>query len=369
MNVKFTWPILAFASTAVAAAQQAAPSFDCAKARGRIEKMICADTQLSTLDRHAADLFAIAAAQAPADDDVKRAQRSWLRERDACRDLACLKSQYENRIDTLAAYTGRLPETTVRALCTRLATPEGRAELLNRRSGSESIDNGTTFRFEDRTYVYYSHAGSHAGSHDTGSGDAALAEPAHVSHVTPTNREVRLCEFETIVSSALVEGGSDVCTAVESGERIEPIELTPLAERRSAGRADTYMRRSGSVDIDNDGLDDHVVELSYENGVGRGCTFNYFELLAEDGRSLLTNSKRLPVRELQGLGAEGYRERNCGIIENRLFKFDEKIYYETNVTNNELVPHELRVLDGTAVGVLCTFEREATTRVRRVFVK
>ena len=132
-----------------------------------------------------------------------------------------------------------------------------------------------------------------------------------------------------------VEGGDEVCAAVESGERIEAVEL---AERANAGLAfiapGYLIKSSGNVDIDNDGLDENVIELSYESGAGQGCTFNYFELLAEDRKSLLNNSNSKPVRELQGIADEGYRGRNCGNIENRLFKFDNKIYYETNAANN-----------------------------------
>src|SRR5215213_2186175 len=48
------------------------PSFDCAKARGRIEKAICADSALATLDRRVADLFAVATSQATDPGDLKR---------------------------------------------------------------------------------------------------------------------------------------------------------------------------------------------------------------------------------------------------------------------------------------------------------
>jgi hypothetical protein len=347
-------------------------------------------------------LFALALSQSPDPGDIKKAQRRWLRERDDCEDAACIARSYEQRLDALATYTGRMPATLVRTLCARLETPETRAQTLERKLGIEDINNDGTpevatactggtanvpcvsymnedgkpvliqpqgfegfadsplgrsaFRYENRTFVYYSR-------------DAALAEPTHVSYITPTNREFRVCEFETAVASAVVEGGDDVCAAVEANERIEPIELTSIADRQSVtlSRPDTFAKGTGTVDVDNDGLDDVIIELSYESGAGQGCTFNYFELLSEDRSALLGSSKSKPVRELQRLHDEGYRERNCGVVANRLFKFADKIYYETNLGNNEHFPHELRVLDGTAVGTLCTFERQVTTRARRVF--
>jgi uncharacterized protein len=326
------------------------PSFDCRKARSRVDKSICADPELAALDRRLAELFALALSHAPDPGEIKKAQRRWLRERDDCEADACVKNSYEQRMQALETYTGRLPVTLARTLCARLEMPETRAATLERTSGIEDINNdgtpetatacagGTanvpcvwyldaderpvsiqpqgfewltysplgrsTFRYENRTFVYYAR-------------DAALAEPSHVSYVTPTNREFRMCEFETNVGSAV----------------------------------------------------DEVMELSYESGGGQGCTFNYFELLTDDRRSLLTGSKSAPVHELQRVPPEGYRGRNCGRIDNRLFKFGNKIYYETNVTNNALVPHELRVLDGTAVATVCTFERQVTTKVTRVFVE
>jgi uncharacterized protein len=376
--------------------------FDCSKARSKIDKSICADPQLSALDRKNADLFALAQSQGNDERDVKKEQRRWLRTRDDCEDTTCVKKSYEQRIKELATYTGFLPAPLLRTLCARFETPETRAETLERKAGAEDINNdgrpeiatqcsgGTAnvpcasyvdendrpihvqpqgfaldtysplgrsaFRYDDHTFVYYSR-------------DAGLAEPSYVSYITPTNRELRVCDFDTNIGSAVIEGGGEVCAAVESGERIEAVDLTSIVNRQTNAfdRPDTFAQSVGNVDIDNDGLDEALIELSYESGSGQGCTFNYFELMAEDRKSLLNNSNSIPVRELQGLPSEGYRGRNCGDIDNRLFKVDDKVYYETNVTNNPIIPHEVRVLEGTAVATLCTFERQVTTRVRTVF--
>jgi uncharacterized protein len=378
------------------------PSFDCSKARSRIDKSICADALLSALDRQVNDLFAVALTQTDDQGDIKKEQRRWLRTRDDCEDSICVKNSYEQRFNELATHTGHLPTPLLRTLCARLEAPETRAQTLEHKAGAEDINNdgrpeivtqcsgGTAnipcasyvdendrplhiqpqgfalhtysplgrsaFRYNDHTFVYYSR-------------DTALAEPSHISYITPTNRELRVCDFDTQIGSAVIEGGNDVCAAVESNQRIEAADMTPLADRtaHSFGRPDTVPKSLGNVDIDNDGLDEALIELSYESGSAPGCTFNYFELLADDRKSLLNNSNSIPVRELQGLPSQGYRSHNCGHIDNRLFKIDDKVYYETNVTNNPLVPHEVRVLEGTAVATLCTFERQATTRVRTVF--
>ncbi len=412
MSLKLTFLGAALALLALfAVAQQSVvqsspdgPGFDCQRARARVEKSLCANPELLALDRRVTQLFALALSHAQDSGDIKRAQRRWLRERDACDTDTCMQSRYEERIAALETFTGRLPLTLARTLCARLETPATRAETLGRKSGSEDINNdgipdtattcagGTantpcavyvdankrplliqpqgfeghtyaplgrsTFRYENRTFVYYSR-------------DAALTEPSHLSYVTPTNREFRICEFTTQAGSAVAEGGADVCAAVESGERIEPIEMTNVTPQNAprVDRADTTARSFAAVDIDNDGLDDELIELSYDSGGGQGCSFNYFELLTDDRRSLLETSKSAPIRELQGVPPGGYRGRNCGRVQNRLFRFDGKIYYETNFANNGLVPHELRVLDGTAVAPVCTFERQVTTSVSRLFVE
>jgi uncharacterized protein len=373
----------------------------CSHARSKAEKIICANPALAALDRQMAEVFALALSYADDVGELKARQRRWLSERNDCNETACIERRYIEQLDVLGTLTGKFPSSTVRTLCARLETSETRTEALGRTAGVEDINNdgkpetattcsgGTAnipcvgyvdaknnpvpiqpqgfewtvysalgrapFRYENRTFVYYSR-------------DAQLAEPSHLSYITPTNRELRVCEFETQVGSAVIEGGHDVCAAVELGESIESVDLANIADAQATafGRPDTFAKSLGTIDIDNDGLEEPLIELSYDSGGAQVCTFNYFELLAEDGRSL-SSSNSAPVRELQGLRADGHRERNCGRIDNRLFKFNDKIYYETNVSNSRLVPHEVRVLEGTAVDTLCTFEGHVTTKVKRVW--
>jgi hypothetical protein len=80
---------------ALALAAADAPSFDCAKAATRVEKMICADSELAAVDRAVAKLYA----------GVSRADRKklftsqadWLKERDRCEDRGCLLGSYDER--------------------------------------------------------------------------------------------------------------------------------------------------------------------------------------------------------------------------------------------------------------------------------
>ena len=72
-----------------------AASFDCAKAF--VEKAICTDKQLSSLDDQPAGV------QGSACDNVNAAtveadQKAWLSSRDQCTDAACLKKAYADRV-------------------------------------------------------------------------------------------------------------------------------------------------------------------------------------------------------------------------------------------------------------------------------
>ncbi|THD37196.1 MAG: hypothetical protein E7773_03930 [Sphingomonas sp.] len=69
----------------LAMAAASGPSFDCARARTKIERAICADAELALLDREEARLYRLALA-GPAQDrnGLIARQRQFLRDRDQC---------------------------------------------------------------------------------------------------------------------------------------------------------------------------------------------------------------------------------------------------------------------------------------------
>jgi uncharacterized protein YecT (DUF1311 family) len=96
-----------------------AASFDCGKARTAVEKMICADAELSKLDKKMAAVYKPIdpriAAPASSFSDMRAAykqmppyiadpvgyrmeQRDWLKSRNACEDAACVKQAYQTRL-------------------------------------------------------------------------------------------------------------------------------------------------------------------------------------------------------------------------------------------------------------------------------
>jgi uncharacterized protein YecT (DUF1311 family) len=62
------------------------PTFDCAKARGEVEKLICSDPSLAALDRKLASVFqsAMARARDGLDRQLKTEQRGWIQGRNEC---------------------------------------------------------------------------------------------------------------------------------------------------------------------------------------------------------------------------------------------------------------------------------------------
>jgi uncharacterized protein len=73
-------------------------SFDCAKAGNDIERRICSNEQLSSLDRSLADLYKKALIKQP---DLASSQRAWINERNECTDNDCLVKSYWERYSLL----------------------------------------------------------------------------------------------------------------------------------------------------------------------------------------------------------------------------------------------------------------------------
>jgi len=95
----------ALALLAVAGLSQAA-GFDCRRARTQVEKTICADAELSRLDSEMNALYQqIRAETRGVDgetgrqvDPIAAENARWLAGRNECRDAACIRSAYQQRI-------------------------------------------------------------------------------------------------------------------------------------------------------------------------------------------------------------------------------------------------------------------------------
>jgi uncharacterized protein len=102
----------------------ARPSFDCATATEAIERLVCADDELASLDRALGTAYADALAKwsDAAKPAQRRAQQAWTAERNACATQAdardCAESSYRRRLVTVQIEGGQLVDpTAVEYLC------------------------------------------------------------------------------------------------------------------------------------------------------------------------------------------------------------------------------------------------------------
>jgi uncharacterized protein len=87
----------------------ATPAFDCKKASGNVERLVCGDDELAALDRKMAEVFAAAAKKAANElpPILKAEQRGWIKGRNDCSKSsdvrACVSDEYKRRIAELQA--------------------------------------------------------------------------------------------------------------------------------------------------------------------------------------------------------------------------------------------------------------------------
>jgi len=85
----------------------AGPSFDCAKARGTVEELICGDAGLAALDRKISEAYERALQRMKEDgyEDPRPLQRGWVKGRNDCWKAdevrQCVEKEYKHRIAEL----------------------------------------------------------------------------------------------------------------------------------------------------------------------------------------------------------------------------------------------------------------------------
>jgi uncharacterized protein YecT (DUF1311 family) len=91
-------------ASATSAAPPTGPSFSCSKATTPVERTICADPALSVLDRELAAAYRkILERNATERRQIQQQQREWVgAQRNACKDAACLRAAYQQRLQHLA---------------------------------------------------------------------------------------------------------------------------------------------------------------------------------------------------------------------------------------------------------------------------
>ncbi len=113
-----------------------APAFDCAKAKGAVERLICTDPSLATLDRKLDEVYRAAAAKASGQlvPQLRAEQRGWVKGRNDCWKANgtqtwmtatwtvdtvkdCIAAQYRLRTSALQSVWRLVPPKTVFYAC------------------------------------------------------------------------------------------------------------------------------------------------------------------------------------------------------------------------------------------------------------
>jgi uncharacterized protein len=158
-------------SSALGQAQAKGPAFDCAKAGGEVEKLICADEGLAALDRKLDGVYQ--AALAKARDDVPKflrtEQRGWIKGRNECwkakgpgnpvylteswvaTDVrGCVEGQYRMRIAELQVQLRLVPpKGPVFFVCDNQTADQFIATFFETDPSAASVERG------DRTVIAY----------------------------------------------------------------------------------------------------------------------------------------------------------------------------------------------------------------------
>lgn len=127
--------LLAGAAGFIADALAQGPTFDCAKAQGEVEKLICSDPSLGTLDRMLDDVYKAATAKASGTlaKQLHAEQRGWVKGRNDCWKASektwitaswtvdtvkgCVEAQYRLRTSELQSVWRLVPPKTVFYAC------------------------------------------------------------------------------------------------------------------------------------------------------------------------------------------------------------------------------------------------------------
>ena len=98
------------------------PAFDCDKADGQVQQLVCTDDGLASLDRQLADVYRTALENLPAAEvpTAKVTQRGWIKGRDDCWKAddtkQCVTEAYQMRIVQLQIISGQLSAPTAVSL-------------------------------------------------------------------------------------------------------------------------------------------------------------------------------------------------------------------------------------------------------------
>lgn len=133
-----------------------AASFDCTKAQTQVEKMICQDTALGTLDEAMVNAYRDAKRRVADPNALVRNQREWLQTtRNKCITTSCLLEVYQQRIRFLEqqeAATESAPLTRI-GQCTNTSVAKLGTRLGDEDANESVPGSGTAIWFANNIYL------------------------------------------------------------------------------------------------------------------------------------------------------------------------------------------------------------------------
>lgn len=86
-----------------------AAGFDCKKAASPIERLICEEPHLNSLDSQLEGAYRGALDRSNHPAQVTEKQQAWLKQRDACPDARCMEAAYLRQIESLSGISDEPP--------------------------------------------------------------------------------------------------------------------------------------------------------------------------------------------------------------------------------------------------------------------
>lgn len=195
----------------------------------------------------------------------------------------------------------------------------------------------------------------------------------NAEHITPDNRVETVCSFtQEMIETISDDKKPELCKAALEGklqyvsfDKMHGLTIERLGRWASAPGA------AAVVDIDNDGVSENLLEIGYMSSAGRGCDFNYLDML-DAYRSNFDNS---PKRQLL-LSAEGITPGGdtghtgvpaCGNSRYRVFKYEGKYYLEgkydsDNPSTSDVQFHNVVLIDKGTVHSICKYKFQTISK-------
>lgn len=196
------WPVLTTLVTASLAlpATATTPTFNCAKAQGEVEKLLCADESLAALDRRLDEVYKAAQTKATRKlaAQLRVEQRGWVKGRNDCWKAkgqptwitatwtvdtvkGCVAAQYRLRTSELQSVWRLVPPRTVAYACQNNPANEVVANFFATDPATLRLERG------DRTVTMW----------QVGAPEAGRYEGQNVSLVTQASRGLALSWLNT----------------------------------------------------------------------------------------------------------------------------------------------------------------------------